>query len=177
MSTPYVGEIRLFGFPRVPVGWMACDGSLQSIAEYQTLYTLIGTTYGGDGQATFQLPDLRGRIPLHNGTGLGLTPRPVGQIAGTEMVTLVSNQIPTHTHTVQVSSSAATNSTPGPTVVPAVIAGENLYITFSTTPPASIAMSAQEIGITGQSLPHENCMATLTLSYCIAWAGVFPTRN
>ena len=114
MTTPYVGEIRLFGFSRVPTGWFACDGSLQSIAEYQTLYTLLGTTYGGDGISTFAVPDLRGAVPVHQGTGPGLSPRPLGLFGGTESVTLSTDQIPAHQHTPNATSnSASTVNTPG----------------------------------------------------------------
>ncbi|WP_245317966.1 tail fiber protein [Ensifer sp. 1H6] len=88
----------MFGFHRVPTGWQACDGSLLSIAEYETLYTLIGTTYGGDGVSTFAVPDLRGRVPLHWGNGQGLTPRVLGQVGGSESVTLLSTQLPSHSH-------------------------------------------------------------------------------
>ncbi len=94
MSTPYVGEIRMFGFSRTPSGWQTCDGSLLPISQYEVLYTLLGTTYGGDGVTTFAVPDLRGRIPIHQGRGNGLTPKILGQLAGTEQITLILNQIP-----------------------------------------------------------------------------------
>ena len=97
MTTPYVGEIRMFGFQRVPVGWQACDGSLLSISDFSALYTLIGTTYGGDGTTNFGVPDLRGRIPIHEGTGPRRTPRVRGERGGEEQVTLLVNQIPSHT--------------------------------------------------------------------------------
>jgi len=94
MTTPYVGEIRLLSFPRIPTGWFACDGSLKSIADYQTLFMLLGTTYGGDGNQTFGVPDLRGQIPVHQGTGTGLTPRVLGQSTGFENITLTLSEIP-----------------------------------------------------------------------------------
>jgi microcystin-dependent protein len=116
MTTPYVGEIRMFGFSRTPTGWLACDGSVLPISQYETLYTLIGTAYGGDGQSTFALPDLRGRVPIHQGTGRNLTPRTLGQIGGTEQVVLTSGQIPSHSHIVLASTQAATTGTPASTV-------------------------------------------------------------
>ncbi|MEG1117467.1 MAG: tail fiber protein, partial [Janthinobacterium sp.] len=112
MSTPYVGEIRLFSFPRIPTGWFACDGSLKPISEYEVLYILLGTTYGGDGVNTFGVPDLRGQVPLHQGTGPGLTPRVMGQKGGSETVTLLQTQLPAHTHVVSALSSLATVNTP-----------------------------------------------------------------
>src|ERR1700754_4966181 len=98
MSDPFVGEIRMFGFSRTPIGWFACDGSLRSIAQYEVLYTLLGTTYGGDGVNTFALPNLSGRAPVHQGTGPNLTTRIMGQIGGSETVSLTLNQLPAHTH-------------------------------------------------------------------------------
>lgn len=104
MTTPYVGEIRLFAFPRIPTGWFACDGSLKPIANNEVLFTLLGTTYGGDGVNTFAVPDLRGQVPLHMGTGPGLTNRPIGQRSGSESVTLLATQLPSHTHPFNVNS-------------------------------------------------------------------------
>ncbi len=176
MSTPYVGEVRMFGFPRIPTGWFACDGSLKSIAEYQTLYTLIGTTYGGNGVQTFGVPDLRGRAPLHQGRGPGLTQRVMGEVGGTEQVTLNIQQIPQHNHNLLASNAAATTVTPGPTVALATIASENLYIP-SVTGLTPMALAPQSVGMTGNTLAHDNMMPTLTVSYCIAWAGIFPSQQ
>jgi microcystin-dependent protein len=176
MSQPYVGEIRMFGFNRTPNGWMACDGSLQSIAEYEVLYTLIGTTYGGDGQSTFGLPDLRGRLPIHQGQGPGLSSYVLGQKSGTESVTLTQAQMPAHTHTVVATTAAANSLSPGPTLLPAAVSGDTLYVT-DLTGATAIAMSAQSTSVSGGSQPHENCMPTLTVQYCIAWAGIFPSQG
>src|SRR5450830_1835958 len=107
MSTPYIGEIRLFAFPRIPNGWLACDGSSVSIADNETLFTLLGTTFGGDGVSTFGVPDLRGQVPVHQGTGPQLTTRVLGQNGGTEQVTLLATQLPQHTHEFNVSSALA----------------------------------------------------------------------
>ena len=177
MTTPYVGEIRLFGFQRIPTGWMACDGSLQSIANYQVLYTLLGTTYGGDGINTFGLPDLRGQVPLHQGTGLGLSPRVLGQVGGSENVTLLSNQMPAHNHNFMATTNAASAVSPGTTVQPGTLPSDHLYLQNITGTPTADAMAATMIGQSGGNLPHNNIMPTLTLSFCIAWEGVFPSQS
>ena len=177
MSTPYVGEIRLFGFSRVPNGWFPCDGSLLSIAEYEVLFTLIGTTYGGDGQSTFAVPDLRGRLPIHQGQGPGLSSYVIGQVSGTETVTLIQTQMPAHTHALVATTSASTAITPGPTLLPGTVSGDTFYvntITGNTAAPMSGQMLAPN---GGGSQPHDNTMPTLTVQYCIAWAGIFPSQS
>jgi microcystin-dependent protein len=176
MSQPYVGEIRMFGFGRVPNGWWACDGSLLSIAEYEVLYALVGTTYGGDGQTTFGVPDLRGRLPIHQGTGPGLSTYVIGQRAGSEQVTLTSNQMPAHTHTLLATSAAATALSPGNAVLPGAVSGDTFYAS-DIAGATAVAMSAQSTSSSGGSQPHENCMPTLTVQYCIAWAGIFPSQG
>ncbi|MFC5742324.1 phage tail protein [Dyella tabacisoli] len=176
MSTPYVGEIRLFGFQRVPDGWFACDGSLKSIAEYQVLFQLIGTTYGGDGQTTFSVPDLSGRVPLHWGRGNGLTPRVIGERSGTETVTLIAAQMPAHTHALTATTNGSA-TTPGPTMLPgAVPATDTMYAT-DLTGSNTLALGSASIDMQGNSLPHDNTMPTLTVSYCIAWAGIYPSQS
>jgi microcystin-dependent protein len=176
MTTPYVGEIRIFGFPRVPTGWFACDGSLKPISEYNTLYALLGTTYGGNGTTTFGLPDLRGQLPLHWGTGSNLTPRVLGELGGTENVTLQIGQMPAHTHSVMVTTNAASTATPGSAVLPGAVTGDTMYIT-NLTGAIPIALAAASVGQAGQGVGHDNTMPTLTLSICMAWAGIFPSRN
>lgn len=184
MSDQYVGEIRLFGFPRIPTGWLACDGSLKSIAEYQTLYTLLGTVYGGDGITTFGVPDLRGQVPLHQGNGAGLTPRPIGSMGGTPEVTLLQAQLPSHTHTMRATAAAATTGTPGSTLMLAAIVNtappptppaDQLYVHPATAAPKT--MNAQSVQPQGGNQPHFNMMPTLTASFCIAAYGVYPTQS
>jgi microcystin-dependent protein len=177
MSTCYVGEIRMFGFSRVPNGWQACDGSILPINQYDVLYTLLGTTYGGNGTTNFAVPDLRGRVPIHQGNGQGLTPRVLGQVAGTEQVTLLGTQIPPHTHLLTVSTQPANANTPGNTVTLATGAtGDALYFTPPTggAPEVMSLLSCQN---TGNSLGHDNCAPTLTVSFCIAWAGIYPSQG
>jgi microcystin-dependent protein len=176
MSTPYVGEIRMFGFPRVPNGWLPCNGGLYSIAEYEVLYTLIGTTYGGDGQVTFATPSLSGRVPIHQGQGPGLSRYVMGQMAGSEDVTLLSMQMPQHNHPMGATQTAASVKTVNSTVELGALSTDTMYATdiSGATPLISAPQSTQLVG--GNSA-HENTMPTLTVQYCIAWAGVFPSQS
>lgn len=176
MSDPYIGEIRMFGFGRVPQGWLACDGSVISISNYEPLFVLLGTTYGGNGTSTFGVPDLRGSVPIHQGAGLGLTPHALGQRGGTETVTLSVAQMPQHTHALKVTGVAATLDTPGPTTMPAAVSGENFYVSDVVTGATAVAMEPTAVSYAGGSQPHENCMPTLTVQYCIAWQGIFPQQ-
>jgi microcystin-dependent protein len=177
MSTPYVGEIRMFGFQRIPVGWQACDGSLLPIDQFSTLYTVIGTAYGGDGTTSFGVPDLRGRIPIHEGTGPGRTTRVLGERSGAEQVTLTVNQIPPHNHLVTVATAPATAASPGSSVILAQgAADDQLYF----TPPTGGVQEpmAQNSGqLAGGGLGHNNCAPTLTVSFCIAFDGIFPSQS
>lgn len=177
MTTPYVGEIRLLAFPRIPSGWFACDGSLKSINEYQLLFTLLGTSYGGDGVNTFAVPDLRGRLPVHQGTGPGLTARQIGQASGTEAVTITEAQMPQHTHTLNVTSTVATVSTPGSAVQLAAPANNDKMYTSSLTGLTQYAMSTLAVGNAGGTQAHDNTMPTLTGSFCIAYLGLFPSQQ
>lgn len=176
MSTPYIGEIRMFGFGRTPSGWQACDGSLLPISQYDTLFSLLGTTYGGDGQSTFGVPDLRGRVPVHQGQGPGLSNYVIGQVAGTETVTVLPGQMPAHTHTLVATSGAATAVTPANSLVPGAISGETLYVS-DTTGATVLAMSDQSTTQAGGNQPHENCMPTLTVQYCISTEGIYPSQS
>ncbi|TXI48176.1 MAG: phage tail protein [Lysobacter sp.] len=178
MSTPYIGEIRMFGFGTrgAPNGWQACDGSLLPISQYDALFALIGTTYGGDGQTTFAVPDLRGRVPIHQGQGPGLSNYVLGQRAGTETVTVLPTQMPAHTHTVVATTAAATTGTPGTTVIPGAVANQTMYVT-DTSGGTPFTLSAQSVTNAGGSQPHENCMPTLTVQYCIATQGIYPAQG
>ena len=178
MSQPFVGEIRMFAFGNrgAPNGWQICDGSLLSIAEYEVLFTLIGTIYGGDGQSTFAVPDLRGRLPIHQGQGPGLSNYVIGQVSGTETVTLVSTQMPAHTHSMIATTAASTALTPGTGLLPGTVSGDIFYATDLTGATAA-PMAAQSTTIAGGSQPHDNTMPTLTVQYCIAWAGIYPSQN
>jgi len=171
MSSPFIGEIRMFGGNFAPAGWAFCDGSLMLISENDTLFALIGTTYGGDGQQTFGLPDLRGRVPLHQGTTQGFgTPYTIGQSGGVESVTLTTNQLPAHSH-------AALAATVGDRTSPAgaVWAGSPDMAQFAAPPGA--AMNASAVGNTGGSQPHENMPPFLGVNFIISLFGIFPSPN
>jgi microcystin-dependent protein len=179
MTTPYMGEIRMFGFNRVPVNWALCDGRLLSISQYDALYALLGTTYGGDGVNTFALPDMRGRLPIHQGTGLGLSPYIIGQRAGTETVTLTTPQLPVHTHPVYATTNNVSTATPGNQVMPGALT--NTDTMYATSLTGATQMTLQPNTVTNAppsgNQPHENTMPTLTVSYCIALFGLYPTQG
>ena len=171
-SQPFIGTIMLFGGNFPPRGWVSCNGQLLTISQYDAYFALIGTTYGGDGQSTFAVPDLRSRVPIHQGQGPGLSNYVIGQQAGTETVTLIGNQMPNHTHTVAVSSGDSTTGTPSAGVTLGVSAAE-IYIADA----ADGAMNPQSIGLAGGSQPHDNLQPYLALNYVIAVEGIFPSRN
>jgi microcystin-dependent protein len=167
VSEPFVGEIRMFGGNFNPAGWAFCDGSLVPIAEYDALFTLIGTTYGGDGQTTFALPDLQGRVPIHQGSG-----RIIGEKAGAESVTLTVQQIPGHSHAFTGSKDPGSTTNP-PTNVPAQIPLGSVYIQDQ----ASTAMASQSLAPSGGSQPHDNLQPYLAITFIISLFGIFPQQN
>lgn len=171
MSNPYVGEIRYFPYNFVPVGWLACNGGLVSISEYGTLYALVGTTYGGDGVNTFGLPDLMGRVPIGNGQtdGIGQTYQ-IGQKIGTESVTLTTDQMPFHSHTVQASTATATATAPGGRV----FAANDANALYTPSSGSTVAMAGTAVAVAGTGQPHDNRAPTLAITPCIATDGVFP---
>jgi len=175
MSTPYIGEIRLFGFSRLPVGWQPCDGTLLPISQYDTLFALIGTTYGGDGQSTFGVPDLRGRVPLHQGQGQGLTNRIIGEMAGVESVTLVPTNMPAHNHGLQATTLAANAVAPNANTELGALSGDTMYATDLGV--ASVATAPGSTTPAGNTQPHDNTMPTLTVQFCIALEGIFPSQG
>lgn len=186
-----IGEIRLFAGNFAPLNWMMCDGSLQSISEYSATYTILGTTYGGDGQTTFGLPDLRGRIPLHVGQGRGLDRISAGQMGGEEMHTLLTSEIPGHGHGVSLNSATITmkvSSKPPTTDTP--VANSSLSCRANSTgsikeftnaaPNVALGVGLGDIpvpnGVAGSSMPHENMQPFLALNYIICMIGVYPSR-
>jgi microcystin-dependent protein len=172
MSNPFVGEIRMFGGNFAPAGWAFCDGSLIPISENATLFNLIGTTYGGDGQQTFALPNLLGRIPIHAGQGSGTQNYVLGQIGGVETVTLSNSQIPTHTHTLVASTDPANASGPQ---------GNVLANTVNTTPyfagSGSVPLNSGSLTSVGGSQPHDNLMPFLCVNFIISLFGIFPSQS
>ncbi len=167
MASPFIGEIRLFGFGFNPVGWMPCNGQLLQINQYQALFSLLGTTYGGDGRTTFALPDLRGRTGMH----FSASGNPQGQSAGSESVTLTVAQIPSHAHSVACSNQAATQLSPK-AGVSAIDTSYNMYSNSTDS-----TMAANAIGPAGSSVPHPNLQPFLCVNFCIATQGIFPSRN
>lgn len=177
MAQPYVGQIMIIGCNFAPAGWMVCAGQLLPISEYETLFQLIGTTYGGDGESTFALPNLQGRVPLHMGQGTGLSSYIIGQAAGVESVTLTTQQIPSHNHLSQIAASPANSASPGGTVLANEAIGQAQATCFSYGPfgGTQSALANATLGITGGSQPHENLQPLLVLNFIISLFGVFPS--
>lgn len=176
---PYLGEIKMFGGNFAPSGWALCNGQLLPISQYAALFSILGTTYGGNGTSNFALPNYQGRVPMHWGTGPGLTTRIIGETAGTENVTLIQNQMPIHNHLVNASTTIADQLSPA-----ANILGESADSGLGTNPTNFIApsnanttMAPTTIANAGGSLPHNNMQPYLVVTFIIALQGVFPSRN
>jgi len=177
MSDCFIGEIRLFAFPRAPNGWAPCNGQLLSIAQNAALFALIGTTYGGDGISTFGLPDLQGRVPIDAGTSNQGNTYVLGQKTGEETHLLTIQEMPAHSHALISSSNAGTTAAPAQNVHLATsnVATKTLY-----APPAGIAgydVMADCVSLVGDNQPHDNMMPTLVMNFCIATEGVFPSTD
>jgi microcystin-dependent protein len=179
---PDLAMIFLFGSNFAPVGFLMCNGQVLSIASNTAVFSLLGTTYGGNGTSTFQLPDLRGRVPIHAGQGPGTSNYVLGQSAGTETVTLTTNQLPSHSHAFNVNNSAGSTATPGTTTYlaagPSTGSGPNASSlpTYTTTAP-NTTLSANAIGLTGGTNPFTVVQPYLAVTFVIAMEGVFPSRN
>ena len=174
MADPFVAEIRIFPFNFAPKGWAFCDGQLLPLSQNTALFSLLGTTYGGDGKSTFALPDLQGSAAMHPGQGPGLSLHDLGEIGGSETVTLLESEIPSHAHTLRASVDPANAQAPSPAVTLARASGGNAY---STTTTGLVAMSLSTLATAGGNQPHNNMQPYLTLSFCIALQGVFPPRG
>lgn len=170
---PYIGQIMLFAGNFPPQGYMLCNGQTLSIAQYSALYAVLGTTYGGDGSNTFNLPNLMGRTPISSGQGPNLSYIELGQAAGEESVTLMSTQMAMHNHVLNVSTDAATSSA----VANQVLAVESTGGTPIYTATPDTAMNPQAIGLAGGSQPHNNIQPSLVMNYCIAIEGLYPPHN
>ncbi len=180
----FVGQLMLFGGNFAPVGWLQCNGQLLPISEYDVLYTILGTTYGGDGVTTFGLPDLRGRVPVHAGNGSGLPPVALGQMSGSESVTMTQSNMPSHAHPAAVSVTPGCNSTDDeadPSPVGNYLiqrpAG-NTYVNTQNgqTGPGTLGVITATVSATGNSTPISLSQPTLTINYCIATQGIFPSQ-
>jgi microcystin-dependent protein len=173
MADPFVAEIRIFGFNFAPTGWALCNGQLMPISQNTALFSLLGTTYGGDGKSTFALPNIQGSVPMHPGQGPGLSLHDLGEQGGSETVTLLQSEIPAHSHTMR----AATQD-------PADVKLVNPNATFGLSQEGPLYQDTQDttlafqaLPVAGGSLPHNNLMPYLVLNFCIALQGVFPPRS
>lgn len=176
MADPFVAEIRIFPFNFAPTGWATCDGQLLPLSQNTALFSLLGTTYGGNGQSNFALPDLQGRGAMHKGQGPGLSLRDLGEMAGSETVTLLTSEMPAHNHIVNAKASGGQADPSGFIwgTSNAQKLAANFYAPAKGTGPV---MHPQASGLAGGSLPHNNLMPYLTLNFCIALQGVFPPRT
>ncbi|MDP3913847.1 MAG: tail fiber protein [Bacteroidota bacterium] len=175
MSSSFIGEIKMFGGNFAPNGWALCDGQLLPIAENEALFALIGTTYGGNGETTFALPDLRGRIPVHSGQGSGLSNRTLSEQFGSETTSLTVNQIPPHNHSILDSPSVGNSTGVSNSTIAAGTIGR-VYTNDNT--PANLGdMNAGTIANTGGSQPHDNLMPYLCINFIISLFGIFPSQN
>ena len=173
MGQPYVGECRMVGFSFAPVGWSMCQGQLLPISENDTLFALLGTTYGGDGEQTFQLPNLAGRAPVHQGSNQGQT-MVIGEAGGVESVTLTAAQIPVHTHPLTGSSINGNSNFPQSNV----LAASPTFIYVTTGPPnPDTPLNANAVSVIGGSQPHDNMQPYLTINWIISLFGIFPQQN
>ena len=170
---PYVGEIRIFAGPYAPQDWAFCDGTMLQVNDNQALFALIGNRYGGDGRTTFALPDMRGRLPVHQGAGTGLSPRALASSGGTETVTLTEAQMPAHSHMLMAMTSVAGNSQPQGNMLAKV--SVPIYATEQGTP--TVAMPADMVSAAGGGQSHNNLMPYLCLNYIIALKGIYPSQQ
>ena len=179
MSDAFLGEIRMTGFNFAPSGWALCDGQILAISSNAALFSLLGTTYGGDGVQTFNLPNLQSRVPIHQGNGLGLSQYVMGQSAGTESVTLLQNQMPQHNHLLEVSNASGTVSDPTNALPAQINTGTprspNFVNAYTAGATGNMAVSA--ISLAGGNLPHNNVQPYLVVNFIIALQGIYPSRG
>jgi len=175
MADPFVAEIRIFPFNFAPQGWAFCNGQLMPISQNTALFSLLGTTYGGDGKSTFALPDMQGNAPMHPGQGPGLSLHDLGEMSGSETVTLLTSEIPLHSHAMVASNDAAVTNDPAANQIAKPFGRGNN--TFTAASGSLTAMSPSALTPAGGSLPHNNMMPYLTLNFNIALQGVFPPRS
>ncbi|MBL4672530.1 MAG: phage tail protein [Arenicella sp.] len=174
MSEPFVGEIRMFAGNFAPRGWAFCDGQLLAVSQNDALFSLYGTIYGGDGRTTFGLPDMRGRIPLHQGTGPGLSSRRLGSKGGEEQVTITTNQLASHTHDFNANNNVAGADTAIPQ---GKLVGDPVGIEFYDQASQTGDLASTSIANTGGNRPHTNLMPTLCVNFIAALFGIYPSRN
>jgi microcystin-dependent protein len=173
MADPFVAEIRIFPFNFAPTGWAMCDGQLMPISQNTALFSLLGTTYGGDGKSTFALPDMQGNAPMHPGQGKGLSLHDLGETGGTQVVSLLQSEMPSHSHAWNASNQDGNDQSPVNELMAGGVGGVSTYAAPSALKP----FSPNVISIAGGDLPHNNMQPFLTLLFCIAMQGVFPPRT
>lgn len=180
MSEPFVGQITVFPYSFAPKGWMNCTGQLLPIAQYTALFSLLGTYYGGDGRVTFALPDLRGRVAINNGQLPGGSDYVIGEVGGLESVTIDSQTLPQHTHSMSATQVQGTVNTPAGNVLASVVQGDftgsNQGFVYNPGAP-NTALEPASIGVAGSQFPHNNIQPSLVLRYCIAVEGIYPSRG
>ena len=174
---PFIGEIMMAGFNFAPRGWALCNGQTLAISQNTALFSLLGTNYGGNGTTTFALPDLRGRTPIQQGQGPGLSSRQVGETGGVENVTLISTEIPSHTHALKATTASATTAAPAGAIW--AVSGSRRSTTnlYTNAAGAGAVMNSQVLAPVGSSVPHNNMPPYLAVNFCIALQGIFPARN
>ena len=177
MSEPFVGEVRMFAGNFAPRGWAFCDGQLLAVSQNDALFSLLGTIYGGDGRTTFGLPDLRGRIPIHAGSGPGLSPRRLGAKAGAEKVTLTVNQLPSHSHTWQATNANASNRSPVGSPDTHAYAQPLVTSVYRDGTNPLVNMKTNMVSNVGGSRSHSNLQPFLCINFIIALVGIYPSRN
>lgn len=179
MSDPFIGEIRIWANNFAPRGWLPCDGRILPISQNTALFSILGVTYGGNGTTNFALPNLQAIAPMDWGNGPGLTPRDLGETGGSNAVTLLNSELPSHTHTLQGYNQVGARGTPqaGDVLGFDTAAGDENVRFLNNAPTTSVPMSPVFVGVTGQGMPHENRQPFLVLNVCIASEGVFPVRS
>ena len=175
MANPFVAEIRIFPFNFPPKGWAFCDGQILPLSQNTALFSLLGTTYGGDGKSNFALPNMQGNAPMHPGQGPGLSLHDLGETGGSDTVSLLESEIPSHSHALMATPISALLTTPSPTAGFGKSAGVAAYTTITNT--NLTQMSDNTVAPAGGDQPHNNLMPYLTLSFCIALQGVYPPRT
>lgn len=180
MSSPFIGEIIMFAGNFAPRGWAFCQGQILAIAQNTALFSILGTTYGGNGQTTFALPDLRGRVPIQQGQGPGLSPVFLGQQGGTETVTLLSNQIPAHNHLINASTNSGDTANPSNNflaVGQVPVSGSTETVSMYNSTATGNTLNPQTVSLAGGNQPHPNMQPYLAVNFIIALEGIFPSRN
>jgi microcystin-dependent protein len=176
MSNPFLAEIRIFPFNFAPKGWAFCDGQLLPISQNTALFSLLGTTYGGDGKSNFALPNMQGNAPMHPGQGPGLSLHDLGETGGSDTVTLLQSEIPAHSHGLTASNQQGTDQSPLNEMFAGGVGGINLYAATPTSPSIT-QLNPAALAPAGGIQPHNNMMPYLTLNFCIALQGIFPARS